>query len=308
MRGGKEYSPRTCASVQYVQKVQYLDPLDTSEYLSDKETNFVQQVYGTFLYYAIAIDNNILPTLSNISSDQSKATTNTSKQVAKLLKYLASNPQAEIQYRASGVQLAIHSDASYLSVAQDRSRSSGVHFISKDPPDPENPEDFVPTINGILLVMCKIMRNIMASAAEAKYGIIFVNAQTAVPIHTNLSEMGCKQGPTTIQVENSIAVGIATKEFRQKKSKAMDMRFYWINDRIKQGKFRVFWIPVPENLGDYHSKHHPPEHHIAVRSKYLHVPNLRSLQGCVNLTVRVDPTKRESQRAKLERYFLEFVS
>ena len=86
------------------------------------------------------------------------------------------------------------------------------------------------------------------------------------------------------------------------------MRFYWINDRIKQGQFRVFWRPGPENLGDYHSKHHPPEYHIAVRSKYLHVPNLRFLQGCVNLTVRVNPNKRETQRSKLEQCFLGCVS
>ena len=99
----------------------------------------MQQVCGPFLYYAIAINNTILPALSDISSEQSKATTNTAKQVAKLLNYLASNPQAEIQYRASGMQLAIHSDASYLSVDQARSRASGVHFISKGPPDPNNP-------------------------------------------------------------------------------------------------------------------------------------------------------------------------
>ena len=72
----------------------------------------MQQVCGTFLYYAIAIYNTILPALSDISSEKSKATTNTAKQVAKLLNYLNSNPQAEIQYRASGMQLAIHSDAS----------------------------------------------------------------------------------------------------------------------------------------------------------------------------------------------------
>ena len=88
----------------------------------------------------------------------------------------------------------------------------------------------------------------------------------------------------------------------------MEMRFYWINDRITQGQFRVFWRPGPENLRDYHSKHYPPDHSIAVHSKYLHVPNLRSLQGCVNLTVSVNPAKRESQRAKLEKYFLECVS
>ena len=127
------------------------------------------------------------------------------------MNYLASNPQAESQYRAIGMKLAIHSDASYLSVAQARSRSSGVHFLSKGPPDPKNQEDFLLTTNGILLVVCNIMRNIMASAAEAEYGTIFVNTKTSVPISTTLSEMEWKKGPTAIQVENSTAVGILTK-------------------------------------------------------------------------------------------------
>ena len=77
------------------------------------------------------------------------------------------------------------------------------------------------------------------------------------------------------------------------------MSFYWINNIIEQGKFQVFWRPGPENLGDYHSKHHPPEYHIAVRSKYLYVPKLSLLQGCVNLTVRVNPTKEKNQRAQI---------
>ena len=62
------------------------------------------------------------------------------------------------------------------------------------------------------------MRNIMASAAEAEYGTIFVNTQTAVPIRTTLTEMGWKQRPTAIKVDNYNAVGIEKKEFRQKKS------------------------------------------------------------------------------------------
>ena len=69
LRGGKEYSQHTCAPIQYGHNIQYADPLDTAEYLSDKETNLVQQLCDTFLYYAIAIDNTILPALSNISSE-----------------------------------------------------------------------------------------------------------------------------------------------------------------------------------------------------------------------------------------------
>ena len=85
MRGGKEYSLHTCAPINYGQKIQYADPLDAADYLLDKETNLVQQVCGNFLYYSTTIDNTILPALRKISSEQSKATTNTSKQVSSLL-------------------------------------------------------------------------------------------------------------------------------------------------------------------------------------------------------------------------------
>ena len=61
----------------YGKKVQYTKPLDASEYLSDNEIHFVQQVCGIFLYYAIAIENTILPALSDILSEQSKDTKNT---------------------------------------------------------------------------------------------------------------------------------------------------------------------------------------------------------------------------------------
>ena len=85
------------------------------------------------------------------------------------------------------MQLAIHFEASYLSVSQARIRASGVHFLSEGPPNPKNPEYFIPNVNGILLVVCKIMHNIMASAPEDEYSTIFVNAQTDVPIRTTLT-------------------------------------------------------------------------------------------------------------------------
>ena len=211
--------------------------MDAAEYLSEKETNLVQRVCVTFFHYTIAIDSTILPSIGDISSEQYKATKNTAKYLAKLLNYNVSNPHAKIQYRANGLQLAINSEASYLSVSTARSRASGIHFLSEGPPNPNNTEDFVPTVNGIFLVVCKIMRNIVVSAAEDEYGTILVNPQKAVPIRTTLTEILCQQRPTSIQVENSTTVGIATKDYLQNTFKAMDMRFFWINARIKQGRF-----------------------------------------------------------------------
>ena len=80
----------------------------------------------------------------------------------------------------------------------------------------------------------------MASAAEAEYGALFLNGQATIPIRTTLIDMHHPQPPTPIQVDNSTAEGTANKSIRQKRSKAVDMRFHWIQDRIIQENFNVF--------------------------------------------------------------------
>ena len=96
----------------------------------------------------------------------------------------------------------------------------------------------------------------MGSAAEAKIGAAYINGQEAVPIRTLLCELGHPQPATPIQVYNSTADGFSNDTIKQKRSKAIDMRFYWIRDRTSQGQFLIYWHPVITNLGDFHTKHH----------------------------------------------------
>ena len=70
--------------------------------------------------------------------------------------------------------------------------------------------------------------------------------------------MGHPQPPTPVQVNNSTALGIATGPIKQRKSKAMDMRFYWIRYRSNQDQFNIYWKPGSTNKGDYFTKHSPP--------------------------------------------------
>ena len=85
-----------------------------------------------------------------------------------------------------------------------------------------------------------------------------------------LINLGHPQIPTPIKTDNSTATGIANNTLLQRTPRAMDMWFYWVRDRINQGEFIVYWRPGVNNLGDYHTKHHPPSHHIKVRSNYVH--------------------------------------
>ena len=77
------------------------------------------------------------------------------------------------------------------------------------------------------------MENVMASAAEAEMGGPLTNGQEAVILRTNLEELGHPQPPTPIKTDNSTASGIAKKSIRQRRAGSMDMRFYWVRDRVQ---------------------------------------------------------------------------
>ena len=84
-----------------------------------------------------------------------------------------------------------------------------------------------------------------------------------------LEELGHKQPPTSLQANNTTAIGITTNNVKQRRSKAMDMRFYWIKDRVSQKQFCIYWKPGKYNKVDYFTKYHPVLHHKDILSAYI---------------------------------------
>ena len=233
-----QHSPSKWTPPDYGAKVQLAEPEDTSTALDKAEIKWLQEVIGVFLFYGRAVDNTMLVALGTLASDQSQGTENTKKAAIQLLNYAATHPDAVVRFHKSEMQLHIHSDASYLSEPKARSRAGGFFFLDgKDDPRPDSPP---PPVNGPAHILCEILRNVMASAAEAEPGGLFRNGQEGSVLRNTLEEMGHKQhGPTPIQTDNSTAEGIANDTVKPKRSKAMDMRFYWIKDQVHQGQFRV---------------------------------------------------------------------
>ena len=127
-----------------------------------------------------------------------------------------------------------------------------------------------PRLNGPIYSISQIMANVRGSAAKADSGAAYINGQEAVPIRTLLRELGHPHPATPIQVDNYTADGFANNTIKQKRSKAIEMRFYWTHDRTIQGQLLIYWQPGITNLGDYHTKHHSPAHHQLMRPTYLH--------------------------------------
>ena len=241
----------------------------------------------------------MLPALGSLAASQSKATENTAKACTKLLNYAATHPNAVIRYTKSGMILRIHSDASYLSEREARSRAGGFFYLGNatDDSSPDTPSS---PINGAIHINSSIMNNVMASATEAEVGALFHNAQDGCTFRQCLEFLGHLQPATPIQTDNACAEGIVNDTVKQRRSKAIDMRFYWVRDRVRQGQFKIYWKPGKDNKGDYFTKHHPTSHHREMRPVYLHEQALLlvdyqdSLRGCVDLAETRQTTTNHS--------------
>jgi hypothetical protein len=162
--------------------------------------------------------------------------------------------------------LHIHSDASYLSVSNACNRLVGLFFLGNKSPEQD-------TLNGSILNVAAVIKNVVASAAESEVGACFHNAQSGAPLRVTLTELGHTQPPTPPRTNNSTTFGILNKTIKQKRSKAMDIPYHWLTDRVRQKQFDVYWRPGPENLGDYHTKHNSAQHHKDMCGLILHEAN-----------------------------------
>ena len=146
--------------------IQIILEATVSPALDKKCKKFIQQVCGKFLFLGRAVDSTLLCPVSAIASQSSNPTQDTTERTLQLLDYLATQEEAIITYNASEMVLAAHSDASYLSEPQARSRAGGHFFLSSDSAVPHN--------NGAVLNIAHLIKNVMSSATEAELAALCI--------------------------------------------------------------------------------------------------------------------------------------
>ena len=128
-----QQTPFKLRPINYGAKSDTIIHEDPGKLLGESNKKYIQQVLGSFLYYAQAIDMTILLALNNIATQQSKPTESTMKRVYQLLDYMATHTKAIISFRASNMILNIHSDTLYCSAGRGCSRAGGNVFTCHYP-------------------------------------------------------------------------------------------------------------------------------------------------------------------------------
>jgi hypothetical protein len=148
--------------------------------------------------------------------------------------------------------------------------------------------------NAPLLTLLAILRMVIASAAEAGIGTLFLNAKEGVSIWNNLHEMGHPQPAMPLQTDNTTAHERIRGTCKQQRIKAIYLRFYWVCNCAQQGQFDIGWRLLAQNLGVYFTKHHTPAHHKGIQKMYIksnnspqYIPaaHKKSPQGCVDIAI-----------------------
>jgi hypothetical protein len=144
----------------------------------------------------------------------------------------------------------------YLSALHAHSRAGGYFFLGSIPIDGDPIK-----LNGAIHITCTILKLVAASATEAKFGALFLNAQEAKVLHLSLNKLGHPQPPTPIHMDNTTTVDIVNNTIKRQCSCAMEMRYFWLLDRKTQKYFKFHYQPRQENIGNYPSKHHTANIH-----------------------------------------------
>ena len=173
----------------------------------------MQQIVGSILYYARAVDMTVLMALSAIAVEQTKAMAKTMGRCIQLLDYLVSNLEAKVRYYTSDMIMNTHSDVSYLSEAKACSRACGHYFMGLMPKNREPIK-----INGAFYVNATILKFVVASAAEAELGALFHNCQDDIIFRQTLANMGHLQSKMPVHCNNATAVGIANNTLKWQQS------------------------------------------------------------------------------------------
>ena len=166
------------------------------------------------------------------------------------------------------MRLIIHSDASFL-VEWDAKSNYGWYFYLGWNQNDDKPQQ----INRAVDVSSSPLPIVAISVAEAELGGTFYNAKKGKMLRLTLEEMGYKQGPTTIFVDNNTVSGICNSMIKRQLSRAMNGQYFWLIDQVNLNTYQIKWAPGLENMADYFTKHFAAAHHRDVRPFYVQMQN-----------------------------------
>jgi hypothetical protein len=260
---GRE-TPTPYTDPAYGTRVQ-MAPFDDSPLAPAASIKRAQEINGVLSHYARVVDYSLLEGVTRLAMTQAQPTADTMTRIEHILDYTERYPANGIIFEASDMILTTHADASYQSLPGSRSKLGGAHYFA-------NANDSPGVNNGLVAAQSAVIKVVCSGASEAEYAALYSVGQTTYFIRLVAAACGYPQNATTIYTDNEVAMGIANRSVKIKRSKSIEKSFHWIRDRVDSGDFIIKWVSSEQNLADYFTKALPRKRHLQLRSRVVQWP------------------------------------
>jgi len=161
----------------------------------------------------------------------------------RVLRYLKGSKELGIKFGGSGnqkVELVGYVDADW----------------GGDPDSRKSTTGFVFTVGGGAISWgSKLQGSVSLSSAEAEFVAACTATQEALYLRQLMKDVGFAQPKATVIYEdNMAAIALAENPVHHQRTKHIDIKYKFIRDEVKKGKFKLVHIPTDRQLADLFTK------------------------------------------------------
>lgn len=183
----------------------------------------------------------ILTAVSFLCSRVSASTVEDARKLERVMKYLRGTPSQPIKYEkgAQRMELFAYVDAGY-----------GVHHTG------ESRSGWVVTLNGTP-VLCKTARQkiVTKSSTEAELVALSDGLTDVIWCRQFIQSAGFDLPATPVGEDNTAVLSLLeARKFGTARTKHINVRYFFICDRIASGELKMVYVPTKEQLADINSK------------------------------------------------------
>ena len=244
----------------------YTTPMDPSLKLTKEDESKLGEKVGfpyreavaCCLFLSILIRPDICFAVKELSRFLERPGEKMVRALKRLLRYLGRTKKLHLRYRhqissflgglfKSGEfpqfeHVPIHgfSDSDYA--GQDDRRSTGGMFIM--------------FCGAALMWWCRIIRTVALSSQDAEFMALSDTSREVLYVQNLLLEIGFLEEDTTLPIfgDNRGAISLANTPGCTQKSKHLDVRYFFVQQKVEEGRISVHWVVTTEQLADLLTK------------------------------------------------------
>ena len=199
-----------------------------------------QLMVGSLLHAARATSPDIAHAVSIVSKFNAKPSQAHLTAVKRIFRYLKGTLDVTLQYKPTGDKPLGYSDANWAGDLNDQHSTTGNVFVMS---------------GGAVSWLSHKQAMVALSTAEAEYMALGSAVQEAMWLRQLLSDLRYDmEMPMEILEDNQGAIAMARNPVGHKRSKHIDIRYYFIREAVQTGTISLMYCPTSNMLADIFTK------------------------------------------------------